>query len=117
MAGSPGLVPDASVRVACAAGSTVAACDGEPGFGAGNVGGALFEAGRSKVIEPRGAEREGGEGAKWRRHRSGGRGKPTPGGQTLIQSMEPTMCGVGVGHGRCGNQRGSEVAHPSQSLG
>ena len=38
-----------------------AACGGESGLVVGSVGGALYEAGRSEVVEPRRAEREGGD--------------------------------------------------------
>ena len=38
-----------------------AACGGDSGSGAGGVGGVLFEARRSEVVEPRRAEREGGD--------------------------------------------------------
>ena len=37
------------------------ACGGGSGIVVGSVGGALFEAGRSEVVEPRRAEREGGD--------------------------------------------------------
>ena len=40
---------------------TGAASGGESGVVAGGIGGALFEAGRSEVVEPRRAEREGGD--------------------------------------------------------
>ena len=39
-----------------------AACGGESGLGSGVVGGALFKAGLSKVMEPRRDERGGGDG-------------------------------------------------------
>ena len=38
-----------------------ATCGAESGLGAGGVGGVLFEARRSEVVEPRRAEREGGD--------------------------------------------------------
>ena len=40
---------------------TGAASGGKSGVVAGGVGGALLEAGRSEVVEPRRAEREGGD--------------------------------------------------------
>ena len=59
--GPGGAMCGGGARVCSSCVDRSAACGGDFGSGGGGVSGALFEAGRSEIVEPRRAECEGGD--------------------------------------------------------